>query len=450
MDIIIVGGGLAGSTLAGKLSKDGHDVTLVEESTAKAREYGDQLDVRVVAGNGATAPILRQAGVEDADLLVAMTDSDEANMAVGLLGTTLFRVPRVLVRLRDMAHAEGFRLIGRHHPGEHVSVNPEAAAVDRIFSLLEVPGALDVVSFLEGRLLVVGFRIQPTSDFVGLSIGHMKLLFPATPTIVAAIQRNESWIIPGGQEEIRERDLAYFAIAREELDGVLELIGPPRQKGQHIMIAGAGRIGLELARRLEDAGREVALVEESLELARKAEGQLKDTRVLHGQVTDRALLEDEGIRDVSTFVAVTQDHEVNVVSSLLAKRLGANRTFALVDNPALANLIGDLGIDAVISPRLLAVSLTLQHIRRGRIRSGAALLEDKVEVMEAEAVSGSQLTSERLAKIVLPRGILVAAVLRGDRLLLPGGDDRVEAGDRVLIFTTSDKAKRLDALLSAE
>jgi trk system potassium uptake protein TrkA len=207
---------------------------------------------------------------------------------------------------------------------------------------------------------------------------------------------------------------------------------------------------LALAKRLEEVGRKVALVEESLELARKAEGQLQETKVLHGQVTDRVLLEDEGIRDVSTFVAVTPDHEVNVVSSLLAKRLGANRTFALVDNPALANLIGDLGIDAVISPRLLAVSLTLQHIRRGRIRSGAALLEDQVEVMEAEAVSGSRLTSEKLSKIVLPRGIVVAAILRGDRLLLPGGDDRVEAGDRVLIFTTSDKAKRLDELLSVE
>lgn len=450
MDIIIVGGGLAGSTLAGKLSKDGHNVTLVEQSAAKAREYGDQIDARVIQGNGATAPVLRNAGVEDADLLVAMTDSDESNMTIGLVGATLFKVPRVVVRVRDPAHAEGFRLIGHAHPGEHVSINPEAAAVDRIFSLLEVPGALDVVSFLEGRLLVVGFRIQATSDFVGLSISHMRLLFPATPTIIAAIERGDRWIIPHGEEEIHEGDLAYFAIAREELDGVLELIGAPREKVQRVMIAGADRIGLELARRLEDGGFNVTLVEDNLENARKAEESLQKTTVLHGQVTDRALLEEEDIRGVSTFVAVTRDDEVNLVSSLLARRLGAKRTFALVDNPALADLIGEVGIDAVISPRLLAVGLTLQHIRRGRVRSAAALLEDEVEVIEAEALEGSRLTKKKLADIVLPRGTLVAAVLRGDRLLVPGGDDRVEARDRVVIFTTTPKAKHLDEFLSVE
>lgn len=448
MNIVIVGGGLVGSTLAAKLAGDGHDVSLVEEDTAKIRELGDDLDARVVEGNGATAAVLRRAGIENAGLLVATTDSDEANMVVGLLATSLFQVPHVVVRLRDPDHAEGFALINRR-PGEHVRVNPEAAAVDRIFSLLEVPGAVDVVSFMDGRLLIAGFRIAPHSDFAGLLLSHMKLLFPATPTLVTAIQRGDAWIIPHGEEDIRAGDLVYFAIAREELDNVLALVGALHKEQRHIMIAGAGRMGLELARRLEARGSKVILIEENADKARRAAESLGDTLVIHGHATDRALLEEEQIERVSTFVSLTSDHEANLVSSLLAKRLGATRAFALVDNPALVNLIGEIGIDAAISPRLLAVGLTLQHIRRGRVRSVAALLEDKVEVLEAEAVANSRLTSGPLATVGLPRGVLVVAVRRGDRLLVPGGSDRVEPGDQVLILTTTEKAGALDAYLSA-
>jgi trk system potassium uptake protein TrkA len=448
MNILIVGGGLVGSTLAAKLAHDGHDVTLVETESAKVRDLQTRLDVQLVEGNGATAPVLRRAGVEETDLLVATTDSDEANMTVGLLATGLFHVGRVVVRLRDPGHAEGFQLLSRGRPDSHVRLNPEAAAVDRIFSLLEVPGAVDVVSFLGGRVVLAGFRISPASDFAGLLLSHMQLLFPATPTLVTAIQRDDEWIIPHGDEEIRAGDLIYFSIAREELRDVASLVGAAADDRRHVMIAGASRIGLEVARRLEAAGMETVLIEADAALARRAEEVLERTVVIHGQVTDRTLLEEEDIERVATFVAVTPDHEVNLVSSLLAKRLGAGRAFALVDNPALANLIGDVGIDAVISPRLLAVGLILQHIRRGRVRSVAALLEDKVEAIEAEAVPGSRLTSGPLAAVGLPRGAIVAAALRGDRLLLPRGADRVEPGDRVLVITTTEKAPRLDAFLS--
>jgi trk system potassium uptake protein TrkA len=309
---------------------------------------------------------------------------------------------------------------------------------------------VDVVSFMDGRLLVAGFKITTGSDFAGLLLSHMKLLFPATPTLVAAIQRGDSWIIPHGEEEIQAGDLVYFAIARQELDNVLSLVGAPPAGRRRVMVAGAGRIGLDLACRLEAAGIPVTVVEETADQARRAEEVLKGALVIHGQVTDRELLEEEDIDRVSTFVALTPDHEVNLVSSLLAKQLGAQRAFALVDNPALANLIGEIGIDAVISPRLLAVGLILQHIRRGRVRSVAALLEDKVEVVEAEAVAGSRLTSGDLAQVELPRGVLVAALRRGERLLLPGGSDRVEPGDEVLIITTTEKAGHLDEYLSPE
>lgn len=449
MNVVIVGGGLVGSTLAGKLARDGFDVTLVEQDPAKVADLAEHLDVQVLIGNGAGAPVLRRAGIENADLLVATTNSGEVNMVVGLLGTSLFHVPRVVVRLRDPELAEGFGLISRDHPTEYVQVDPDAAAVDRVMSLLEVPGAVDIVPFLGGRVLLAGFRMTATSDFVGLSLSHIRLLFPASAALVAAIQRRDEWIVPHGEEEIRAGDLVYFAVVRSELDSVLSLIDATAERRQRVMIAGATRIGLELARRLEKTTAQVVLVEESRELAHKAEEMLDGTLVICGPVTEREVLEEEDIGRVSTFVAVTADHEVNLVSGLLAKRLGARRAFAMVDNPALANLIGEIGIDAVISPRSLAVGLMLQHIRSGRIRSAAALLGDKVEVIEAEALEGSRLTSGTLAQIGLPRGVLVAALARGERLLMPQGGDRIEPRDEVLILTTSERAKHLDDFLAA-
>jgi trk system potassium uptake protein TrkA len=447
MNIVIVGAGRVGQTLAEKLSRDGHDVTLVEETQDNVRELSESLDARVIAGNGATAPELRRAGIETADLVVAVTNSDEVNLVVGLLASFAFHVPRIVVRLREPDHAEGFELISQDHPGEHVWVNPDAAAVDRIAALLEVPGAVDVVSFMDGELIVAGFRIYAQSDFVGVRVSDLNLLFAATPTLAVAIHRDDDWLIPHGGEVISVGDLVYFAIAREHLNDVLPLVGIPPDHRRNIMIAGAGPIGLELARRLEAQGVRTVLIEEDEDLASAASEELTDVLVVRGLVTDRALLEEENVERVSTLVAVTPDHETNLVAGLLAKRLGVGRAVVLVDNPALVDLVGQIGIDAIISPRVLVIGLALQHIRGGRVRTVAQLLEDRIEIVEAEIVKRSPLTKGTLSEIKLPRGVLVAALQRGEKLLVPRGSDRVEPGDRVLVITTTENASKLADLL---
>ncbi len=448
MRILIVGGGLVGETLADKLSHDGHDITLIEQDPATARALDERLDVQVVQGNGAKAPVLRAAGIENAELIVGMSNSDETNMIVGLLAASLFRVSHIVVRLRDPDHMEGFSLVSRDHPFEHVCVDPEAAAVDRIAKLLEVPSALDVVEFMGGRLMMVAFKIGESSDFVDQPVSFMRLAFAGTPSVVAAIDRNGNWIVPHGEEEIRAQDIVYFAIARRHLDDVVSLVGAQEERRKTIMIAGASRIGLDLARRLEGHEGRVVLVEPDPDLAQAAADQLGDTLVVMGHATDRGLLLEEDVDRVATFIAATPDHEINLVAGLLAKRLGAARAFALVDNPALVNLMGDVGIDAIISPRLLAIGLTLQHIHGAGVRSVAPLLEDRVEVVEAEAVRGSPITRAPISEVGLPRGVLIAALRRGDDLLLPSGEDTVEVGDLVLIITTTDQAPKVAQYLS--
>lgn len=447
MKAIVVGGGLVGSTLAGKLAQDGHDVVVVERNSALLMELSDNLDVQVLEGNGATVPGLQRAGIEDCDILFATTNSDEANMVVALVGSALFRVPRVVARLRDSDHLESFRTLAAEEGAQRLAINPETAAVDRIVSLLQVPGAVDVVSFLEGKILVAGFPVPERSDLAGLLLSHFELLFPATPMLVVAIRRKGRWFVPHGDDEIQAGDLVYFALDPGNVDGVLALLGRTRPTGHTVAIAGATRVGLHLARELEAAGLDVVLIEPGRQACERAAAALERTLVIHGEPTDRELLREEGVDRALGFAGCTGDHEVNVVSALLARRMGAGQTFALVDNPALAELVGDLGVDAIISPRLLAVSLALQFVRRGKVRAVAALLDDVIEVVEVEATPGGRLVSGRLAEIGLPRGVLVAAVRSGEDITVPRGGDRVRPGDHVLFIATAAAAARLDQFL---
>jgi trk system potassium uptake protein TrkA len=437
------------SSLAAKLAGDGHDVVLVEQSRELITDLNERLDVQTICGNGATIPVLMKAGIENAELLLATTDSDEANMVVALVGSVIFKVPRVAARLREPGHEEGFRRIAREPGEERVAINPDLAAVEKILSLMPVPGAVDVVSFFDTKLLIAGFHIKPDSEFAGLLLSHLRLLFPATPMLVVAIRRDGRWRVPFGDDEIQAGDLVYFAMDPCELDNVLVLLGLHRGQERRVMIAGATRIGVALAKRLEEKGVPVTLFDDDRADCDRAAADLDDTLVVHGSPTDRELLREEGADRVEGFVACTDRHEENVVSCLLAGRMGSAHTFALVDNAALSSLIGDLGIDAIISPRLLSVSLALHFARKGKIKSVAALLEDSVEVFEVEAAEGSKLVSRPLSELGMPRGILMVAVQRDERIFIPGGNDRIEAGDQVIVAATAEMASRLDDVLEA-
>jgi trk system potassium uptake protein TrkA len=447
LNIVIVGGGQVGITLAGKLSHEGHDVSLVERDRDRAAELADTLDVRVVAGNGSTAPILRRAGAAEADLVVAATELDEANFVAGRVAASMFKVPHVVVRLRDPGHEEAFQALSHGDAVDVVCVNPEAAAVEKITTLLQIPSALDVASFMDGELLVVGFPIREESEFAERPVLDMRLFFAETPSLVVAIQRADQAMVPHGSEVIRPGDLVYFALARSDLAAFLELMDASPETGSRVMVAGASRLGLALARELEASDLQVTLIEPELERAERAAEELSETLVVHGPVTQHTLLEEEDIERVGTFVAVTEDQEANLVAGLVAKRLGARRAFALVDNPALANLIGETAIDAIVSPRLLAIGLTLQHIPGARVHSMAALLSDRVEVLEAEVAKGAPITLAPLAELALPRGVLVVALRREGRLLVPRGADVIEPGDRILIVAlTSETAQLAESL----
>ena len=466
---IVVGGGLVGATLAETLAREGRDVTVVERSAEVVRELTTQLgDVRVLQGNGTTASSLRAAGVERSELVVAVTDYDEANLIVGLVAAA-HDVPRLIVRVRDPDHSRSLELLGAGR-GDYLAVNPTLTAVEKIASLLEVPGSRDVCSFLRGELLVFGFPISGRSDFANLEIHSVDLMFAGTPTLVAAIRRGPRWIIPGGDEEILEGDVVYFAVGRAHLPEVLELLGVERAEHPRVMVAGATEVGLALARRLEaepaptpngdelffDEQRRrkrrarVTLLEESAAAAQRASAGLRDTLVVHGPVTDQTLLEEEEVEQTSTFVAATADHETNLVAALLAKRLGARRAFALVDNPAIAALMGDIGIDAPIVPRQLTVDLAMSYIRGDRVVAVNTLLQEGMELFEREVDAASPLCAGPI-RDVTPRlrGAIVIAVEQDGQVLIPRGDFRIAPGDHAVVIATTERAEHVIRYLNA-
>lgn len=454
MEILIVGGGLTGTTLAARLAANRHDVVVVEQNTDHARRLAAALDVQVIEGNGASGRVLREAGIERAAVVIAMTERDDVNLLVSALAAQVFRVPRLLARLRDADHIADFAKLAGERSSAYRCFNPDEATVDRILALLAVRGALDVFQFHGGSLIVAGFRIGEGSDFAGLVARDMSLLFADHPTLVVAIQRDGAWIVPSGSEVLRESDIAYFAIARPDLDEVIGLVlgataaqRPKRSGRPRVLVAGATRIGMDLARRLDAQDWQVVLVEPDAQRARDAAEELDDVIVVNGRPTDQALLEEEGIERSVAFVAVTPDYEDNLVASLMARRLGVDRAFALVDNPDLVHLVGEIAIDAIVSPRLVAVSIALAHVRGGGVRSVAALLEHEVELIEGVAREDAPLVLGPLSEIGVPAGTLVAAVRRGERTFVPRGRDRVLAGDQVLIVTASERAPEVARLL---
>lgn len=460
--ILVVGGGLVGATLAERLARDGYHVTLVERERARIEELADRLeDVRIVEGNGTTGPVLRRAGIAGAAMVVAVTDSDEANLIIGFLAAS-FDVPRLIARIQDRDHERGIDFLKRVGQPDYATVNPNQAAADRIAALLSVPGAADVISFLDDRLLLVGFRISAQSDFANLRVQNVHLMFADATALVAAIRRGPEWIIPHGEEEIREGDVAYFAVTRKELTHVLDLVGvqAERQGAQSVLVAGASPVGLELARWLEGGKADPprpqrthewrgTLVEEDRKRAEEADERLEGTLVVHGHPTDQDLLEEEGIERVSAFVATTSDHETNLVAALLAKRLGVPRAFALVENPSIANLVSEIGIDAPIVPRQLVIDTVLAYVRGERVLSVATLLHEGVEAFEGEVAKGSMLCGKIHELADRLRGALIVCVEREGQILVPRGDFEIQPGDHTVLITTRERAETLGKKLSS-
>jgi trk system potassium uptake protein len=438
--IIILGAGQVGRTAAYHLSREeANEVTVVDSDEAVLQQLQDRLDVRTVSGNAASPSVLAAAGCADADLLVALTSSDEVNMVACQVAWTLFKTPTKIARIRAASYASHPQLFGEL-TGFAVDtwVSPEQLVTEYVERLIEHPGALQVVDFADGRVRLVGVRAVEGGLLVGQPLSNLPKHIPGVETRVAALYRRGRSVRPDGQTVIEPGDEVFFLAAREDIRTVMSELRKLEARVRRIVIAGAGHIGIRLAQALE--GRlQVKLIERDKQRARRAAETLREAIVLNGDAADEELLIEENVDGADVFVAVTNAEEANILSAMLAKRLGCRKVMALINRPAYAELMESDRVDIAISPQTITIGSLLAHVRRGDVVKVHSLRRGAAEAIEAIAHGDSetsQVVGRPVEAVNLPDGTTIGAVVRGDDVIMAHHDTVIEEGDHVIMFLT--------------
>ena len=441
MKIIILGAGQVGGTLAEHLAGEANDITVVDTDSDRLRELGDRLDIRTVQGRGSFPTVLRQAGADDADMLVAVTSSDETNMIACQVAYTLFNTPTKIARVRESAYLTRSGLFDNEAIPVDVLISPEQVVTNYIKRLIEYPGALQVIDFAGGKAQLVGVRAYYGGPLVGHELRQLREHMPQVDTRVAAIFRRNRAIIPRGDTVIEADDEVFFIAAKAHIRAVMGEMRRLDDNYKRIVIAGGGNIGERLAEAIENRY-QVKIIEKNPARCRALSESLNNTVVLQGSSSDRDLLVEENISDADIFLALTNDDEANIMSSLLAKRLGARKVMTLINNPAYVDLVQGGEIDIAISPQLATIGTLLTHVRRGDIASVHSLRRGAAEAIEAVAhgdAKSSKVVGRKIADIALPTGTTIGAIIRDEEVLIAHDKTVIESGDHVILFLVDKK-----------
>ncbi|MGC3873758.1 Trk system potassium transporter TrkA [Halomonas sp. GXIMD04776] len=444
MKIIILGAGQVGGTLAEHLAHEENDITVVDTDTNRLRELHNRLDIRTVAGSASYPLVLRQAGGEDADMLIAVTNSDEVNMIACQVAHTLFRTPTKIARVRAAAYLTRKGLFSNEAVPVDVLISPEQVVTDHIRRLIVYPGALQVLEFAGGQAQLVAVKAYYGGPLVGQELGFLRRHMPNVDTRVAAIYRQNRPIIPRGDTVIEADDEVFFIAARRDIRAVMSELRKVERDFRRILIAGGGNIGQRLAEQLEHS-HQIKIIERDLERCGTLSERLDRTVVLHGSATSKRLLIEENIEDCDIFCALTNDDEVNIMSSMLAKRLGAKKVLTLINNAAYVDLVQGGEIDIAISPQQSTIGGLLTHVRRGDIVNVHSLRRGAAEAIEAIAHGdsrSSKVIGRTIDEIDLPAGTTIGAVVRGKEVLIAHDDVVIESGDHVILFVIDKRRIR--------
>ena len=438
MKIIILGAGQVGGTLAEHLADEQNDITVVDSQSSTLRALQERLDIRTVHGDAGHPTTLLNAGAEDADMLIAVTNSDEINMLACSVAFTLYRTPTKISRIRSTDYLEKSKeLFESGAIPVDVIIGPEQLVTNNIEQLIANPGSLQVLDFAEGRIRLVAIRAISGGPIVGRQLQEIREHMPKIDTRVAAIFRDNQAIIPEGDTVVEPDDEVFFIAARENIRAVTSELRTIDEPYRRVMIAGGGNIGATLAAKLERQY-QVKVLELSYERCRTLSEMLEETIVLNGSANEPALLLQENIENTDVFCALTNNDESNIMMSMLAKRLGAKKVITLITNSAYADLVGQ-EIDIAISPQQITIGSLLTHVRRGDISNVHSLRRGAAEAIELTAVGDSRssnIVGRRLDELNLPEGVSVGAILRGQEVIIAHSHVVVESQDHVILFLT--------------
>ena len=439
MKIIILGAGQVGGSLTEHLADEQNDVTVVDSSEVALRKLQDRLDIRTVKGDASKPTTLSDAGAEDADMLIAVTDSDEVNMLACTIAFTLYQTPTKICRIREVDYLnEDATLFQSGAIPVDVTISPERLVTDAIHQLILNPGSLQVMDFANGKIRLVAVKAVEGGPIVGRELQEIREHMPNVDTRVAAIfRKSQSAIIPEGSTVVEPDDEAFFIAASENIRAVTSELRKLDEPYKRVMIAGGGKIGASLAKRLE-RDYQVKVLELNYDRCRMLSEELEESIVLNGSANDSSLMQQENISNTDVFCAVTNNGESNIMMSMLAKRLGAKKVITLITNSAYAELVGQ-EIDIAISPQQITISSLLTHVRKGDISAVHSLRRGAAEALEITAHGDpktSKVVGRRLDELDLPPGTTAGAILRGHQVIIAHGHVVVEEDDHVILFLT--------------
>jgi len=449
MRILILGAGRVGESVAENLVSERNDITVIDPDPQRLRALEERLDLRGVAGNGIHAEVLRRAGAQDADMLIACASLDETNLVACKIAHDVFQIPSTIARLRGPEFRDGDPLLGKEGFAVDHMICPEESVVRYVQKLIDYPQALQVLEFSGGRALLVAVRALDGSPVVNHTIAEIRDRFPDAPMRLVALYRQEALLQCEGETRIRPGDEIFLLADAEKIRPVLRAMHRSNEEVRRVMIAGGGKVGLRLVRRLADRY-EVKLIERDPARCEYLAGQLPaQVLVLQGDGTDEELLGDENVDDMDMFLALTSDDEDNILSSMLAKRLGARRVMALINRRAYADLIQGSTIDIAVSPAHTVIGELLAHVRRGDVVAVHSLRRGAAEALEGVArgdARTSRLVGRRIEQLALPAGVSIGAIVRGEgraqQVIMPGHDTVIESDDHLVMFIPQKRQVR--------
>lgn len=450
MKVVIVGAGEVGYHIASRLALEHKEVVVIDKNADAIRRVAENMDVQTITGSGSSPSVLKDAGIHQAEILLAVTNQDETNLVACLMADMLSSSTKKLARIRAADYDQYYETFKQQAPHIDTVINPDIEVVKTIERLMQVPGAVDVGEFADGRIKFVGVYLDENTRLAGARLTQLPDLIGGRRLLIAAVVREEEVIIPTGKDRLLPGDLVYFISEQEHLLDSLSVFDKHVQPVKRVLIIGGGRIGYRLAIELETRSIYCKIIEKNASRCSALAERLNKTIVLHGDGSDQSLLSEENIGDIDVVVTLTNDEETNILSSLLARRMGAGKSITKISKFSYFPLMTAIGIEQVVSPRLSAINTILQHIRRGKVLSAISLKGEQAEALEVVALETSDIVGKPLKRVSFPKGAIVAGIIRNDQIIIPTGDSIVSPEDRVIIFAQRRAIGDIEKLLAVK
>ena len=451
MKLIICGAGQVGWQIAKHLASENNDITVIDKDFELVRRLTNSLDVAGVTGLASHPHILERAGAKDADMIIAVTLSDEVNMVVCQVAHSVFSIPRKIARVREQSYlAVDYSDLYRaeHMPVDFI-ISPEKEVANAAIKRLQSPAAFETESFLDGSAQLIGLKLASDCAVLETPLRQLSELFSTLEAIVVGIRRNRTLFIPSPEDQLFARDEVYIFCAQDDVKRIFEIFGKVVESSERIIIIGGGNVGLEVALQLENnfSQYHVKIIEKNRKRAEKIADKLEKTIVLNGDGLDIDLLEEANIDKVDAVLAITDDDKTNMLSCTRAKASGCSTTIALVNEPSLTSLLSPMGVDGFISPKTTTVSSILQHIRQGLVKAVYSIGDAEAEVIEAQVLGTSSLAGQAVRDIKWPKGSILGVIKINGETLIPKGDTKIQEGALITIFALSKDIPDIEAML---